>query len=287
MNFPIDLSTLGGNYEAQDGDWFTNTLSADKVLTVAENATITLIDSDITSQSAGITPLGDATIIIKGENVVRGGTYSPGIIAAAGHTITIDGTGSLETYGGYLGAGIGCGTAGSGGNITINGGNITAIGNSSGGAGIGCSYSGTYGNITINGGTVTASGGYGSSGIGGGYNGKCGDITINGGNITATGGYGSSGIGCSLLGSCGNIIINGDTVTATAGLGASGIGGGYNGSCGDITINNTVTKVSAQRGGYSPSTIGKGYGSSTCGTVTIGGNVVTTGTSPNPYVYEP
>lgn len=285
--FPIDLSTLGGNYEAQDGDWFTNTLSADKVLTVAENATITLIDSDITSQSAGITPLGDATIIIKGENVVRGGTYSPGIIAAAGHTITIDGTGSLETYGGYLGAGIGISQGESGGEIVINGGTVKATG-SGNAAGIGGGQRGSGGEITINGGTITAIGGSAAAGIGCGTSGSGGNITINGGNITATGNSNAgAGIGSAFLGSCGNIIINGGTVKATGGQGSSGIGGAYNGSCGDITINNTVTKVTAQRGGYSPSTIGKGYGSSTCGTVTIGGNVVTTGTSPNPYVYEP
>ena len=260
-NNNVKLDELTGDITLLDGDIVTGTLEGNKKISVAAGATITLKDANITLDGsagyAAITPLGDATILLEGENSVKGGNFHAGIFAPNGYTLTIDGTGSL--------------TAASSNNA----------------AGIGGSYT-TSGNIVINGGTINATGAYGSAGIGSAHQHNCGSITINGGNITATGNStAGAGIGSSHKGTCGIITINGGTITATGGTGSAGIGASYNGNCGDITINNTVTKVSAQRGGYGPSTIGKGYGSSTCGTVTIGGEVVTTGTSPNPYVYEP
>ena len=222
----VDLSTLDGDYEAQDGDVLTGTLSGNKKITIANGATITLKDVNITSLEndsenasyAGITPLGDATIVLKGTNTVRGGYEDyPGIYAPENKTLTIGGNGSLVAYthatadnnGGY-GCGIGGGYKISAGNIVINGGTITATGGNA--AAIGCGDLANCGNITITGGTIIANGGNGSAGIGSGF----------------TDGYG-----------CGDILIKNTVtqVTATKGFNArDSIGRGKDGTCGTVTI---------------------------------------------------
>ena len=264
----IDLSTVTGSIVVQDGGIITGTLSGNHKISIAEGATVRLRNADITSLAnneyvanyAGITLLGDATIILEGTNTVRGGEDSyPGIYVPVGKTLTIDGTGSLVASSNGFGCGIG------------------------GGSGIRC------GNITIDGGIITATGGARAAGIGGGNDTSCGDITINGGIVQATGGEGAAGIGSGRYknASCGDITINGGTVTATGGQSATGIGtGAYQASCGNITIANTVTQVTATRG-TAPlleNSIGKSWGC-TCGTVTIGG--VEGAVSESPYTYRP
>ena len=219
----VNLSALTAAYEAQDGDVLTGVLGGDYKITIAADATITLRDVTITCLSgnanfAGITPLGDATIILEGTNVVKGGFSGgyadyPGIFAPAGYTLTIDGTGSLTASKGDDDYGGGCGI---GGGFQIN-----------------------AGNIEIKGGNITAIGGFYAAGIGGGECGGCGSITITGGTVNATGGYSGAGIGSGAnSASCGNITIA-DTVTkvtATAGQDAASIGAGFGGSCGTISI---------------------------------------------------
>ena len=284
----VDVGTLDDDYEAQNGDVLTGTLAGDYKITIADSAAVTLKDAVITCLTndacfAGITPLGDATIILEGANVVKGGNYAyPGIYVPENKTLTIDGTGSLDASSSVNDGGTGCGIGGgdriSAGNIVINGGTITATGGSEA-AGIGCgpgpeTYSG---NIVINGGTVTATGGHKSAGIGSGvYDSNCGDIVINGGTVTATGGYEGVGIGSGACGSCGDITISGGTVTAEAGYGwyCPGIGAGKEqASCGNILIKNTVTEVWAVANAEN-APVGAGQ-SSTCGTVRIesGANV--------------
>ena|GEM_PF-785918 len=286
----VDLSALTADYEAQDGDVLTGTLAGNYKITVADGATITLKNAVINGANnsnypwAGITPNGDATIILEGENSVKGFyEYYPGIYVPEGKTLTINGNGSLAA-GSRYGAGIGGGYNISCGNIIIESGTITAI-NYMTAAGIGSGYGRSCGNITINGGTVTATSGESAAGIGLGSHGSCGDITINGGTVTATSGYYGAGIGNCMGGSCGNIIINGGTVTATGGNYAAGIGCSTNGSCGNITIANTVTKVTATKGKNAPNSIGVGS-DGYCGDVIIGGekkgNI-----SESPYTYEP
>ena len=104
---------------------------------------------------------------------------------------------------------------------------------------------------------------------------NAGNIVINGGTITANGGNWCAAIGSFLEKSCGDITINGGTVTASTGTYGAAIGCGYKGSCGNILIKNTVTQVTARRGEESPSAIGKGRESVSCGTITIedGANV--------------
>ena len=253
----INIADLCNDYTAQNGDILSGKLSNNVSISIADGATVTLDGVNINGNGgwnkgdyAGLTPLGDATIILKdgSENIVKGFN---GIFAADDKKLTIQGTGKLE-----------------------------ASSNGSG-AGIGGRYNTRCGDIEIQGGTITATGGTGGAGIGAGdgtypYNSSCNNITITGGTIKATGGDGAAGIGsggsCS---SCGDITISGGTIEATGGNGAAGIGSGRNSSyvyCCDITITDGVTSVTATKGDGAPNSIGAGDGAS-CGTVTIGGTV--------------
>ena len=265
MTQGANLSLLTAAYTAQNGDKLTGTLGSNVKISIADGATVTLKDVTINGVNsddyewAGITCLGDATIILSGTNTVKGfkGDY-PGIQAAAGKTLIINGTGSLTASSYGWGAGIGGGS----------------------GSGAAC------GNIEIQGGTITATSGEYGAGIGGGNNSSWGNITISGGTVTATGGSRGAGIGGgrkSSIGSgvsCGNILISGGTITATGGAEAAGIGGGRGydsgklSSCGTITITTGVTKVTATKGSGATNSIGAGN-VGTCGTVTIedGANV--------------
>ena len=168
---------------------------------VADGATVTLRDVennnsylDGGSACPGIKCLGDATIILEGNNTVTGGGTYAGIYVPEGNTLTIRGTGSLTVTGGSGGAGIGGNSEGSCGSIVISGGTITATGGS-GGAGIGLGYSSgcVFGDITISGGTVTATGSGDAPGIGGPYA-NFQDITITDGvtKVTVNKGSGST-----------------------------------------------------------------------------------------------
>jgi hypothetical protein len=220
----VDLLTLTGDYVAQNGDVLKGTLVKNVKISIAAGATVTLAGMNITGvdnpqyEWAGITCLGDATIILKdgSTNTVKGFKANyPGIQAGpTGKTLTIKGTGSLtaSSYGG--------------------------------GAGIGGGYLIACGNIEIQGGTVTAKGGNNGAGIGSGVSASCGTITISGGTVSATGGEDAAGIGsgAGAGGSCGNIKITAGvtSVTATKGGGAgapNSIGaGGYGGTCTSVTI---------------------------------------------------
>ena len=268
----IDLWTLNDETVKilNSGDVATgrllSTTHGSAVVSIAPGATVTISnvtingDGDMAQGNAGITCLGNATIILKGNNVVRGlDPNYPGIFVPPGKTLTIKGGGRLEAYGSE-GAGIGGGYSfvpytddRSCGNVVIEGG--TVIAESRVAAGIGSGHSGTLngggscGDIVINGGTVKATGAAaGIGGASGGDTSRCGDITINGGNVTATcTGVDGPGIGACSSGRCGAITINGGSVTANArakedqgsekGSCAAGIGTGAYGRCGVITIN--------------------------------------------------
>ena len=144
---------------------------------VADGATVTLRDVENTGDRdggsttcPGIKCLGDATIILEGNNTVKGGDTYAGIYVPEGNTLTIRGTGSLTVTGGSGGAGIGGNQEGNCGSIVISGGTVTATGGSSGaGIGLGYSFERVFGDITISGGTVTATGSGDAPGIGGPY----------------------------------------------------------------------------------------------------------------------
>jgi hypothetical protein len=142
---------------------------------VADGATVTLRDVkndnwslDPNSACPGIRCIGDATIILEGNNTVKGTDSYAGIYVPENKTLTIRGTGSLTVTGGSGGAGIGGNSGGNCGSIVISGGTVEATGGSHG-AGIGLGYSSAceFGDITISGGTVTATGCDEAPGIGG------------------------------------------------------------------------------------------------------------------------
>ena len=286
-NNTINLATVTSNITVNNGYTLTGTLGANKKISIADGATVTLNNVTINGVDnssynwAGITCNGNATIILVGENTVKG-FYSnrSGIYVPENSTLTIQGSGSLTASSNGNGVGIGGNKSGSGGNIIIAGGTITATGGNEC-AGIGGGQGGSCGNISITSGIVIATGGNSASGIGGGQGGSCGNISITGGTVTATGGNSAPGIGGG--GSSCNINISGGMVTATGGNSAPGIGGKQSGGCGTITIANTVTGVRAVKGGNSPHSIGAGQGGG-CGTVTVNGNV-SNGITTNPYSY--
>ena len=243
----IDLADVGSNLPVGSELTVTNGLTlkgelwGNYKISIAPGATVTLSNAripgrnatDNDTQWAGITCLGDATIVLAEgtENYVRGYHCDfPGIKAGpAGTTLTIRGTGTLEAE---TGMGVNDGFA----------------------AGIGGGQNQTVGNIRIEGGTITARGNMDGAGIGSGNAfrsiASCGDITITGGNITATGGKYAAGIGsgCNIVGSnsCGNITIGGwATGTATGGeYSPNDIGAGYNGTCGTVSVAaNTISGV--------------------------------------------
>ena len=217
-----NLSDLKKNYTAPDCTVLTGELSGNYKVSIAAGATVILknvtingIRNNESYNWAGITCEGSATIILVGENKVKGFHLSyPGLYVPKQKKLTIKGSGSLNASS-YGGAGIG------------------------GGKNINC------GEITITGGTITATGSGKSAGIGGGLNATCGDITITGGTVTATGDIYAAGIGSGYTqdgndpASCGNITITSSVtkVTATKGTDASySIGPGNSGSCGTVTI---------------------------------------------------
>lgn len=306
----ILLPNVTADKEFIDGDIVMGQLASNVKLTIAAGATITLQDvtingvDDVAYKWAGITCAGNATIILKGTNIVRGfHSYFPGIFIPASHTLTIQGDGKLTATpfdgggGTARGAGIGGGYyLGDCGNIVIKDGDITAIGGSySAGIGGGAEYN--CGDITISGGKVTAKGGSEAAGIGNGCspdnnNGlsrTCGVITISGGVVKANGGKYGAGIGSGYSGNSSSnykeILISGGNVEAKGGELAAGIGTGQGESpnSGPITITSGVIQVIATRGadpygyGYYQS-IGRGHNTGTLPAITVtidpGANVI-------------
>jgi hypothetical protein len=123
----------------------------DKATVTLRNARIAYRISGSCYESAGLECLGDATIILEGDNYVRGNYIgSPGIYVPECHTLTIKGSGSLEAVGDYNAPGIGSGKEGCSfdyaGNIVLEGGNIIAKGMNAPGIG---TIDNTCGDITI------------------------------------------------------------------------------------------------------------------------------------------
>ena len=287
----ITLNSNTGEVTLQNGDVLTGTGGANTHVYIADGATVTLngvnitaITNDNNHQWAGISCLGNAIIVLNGgtTNSLKGGFHSPGIHVPVNKTLTLQGSGTLNTTGNDYAAGIGSGYQSSCGNITISGGNITATGGQYA-AGIGSGHDHSYcGNITINAGTVIAIGHSGTTaenegavGIGSGsYYSNCEGITISGGTVTATGSQYGAGIGSgSYESDCGYITISGGTVTATGGEKGAGIGDSSNNSfCVDMTISGgTVTAI----GGWGAAGIGSGYSYTECWSITISGGTVT------------
>ena len=164
--------------------------------TTWENCTVNITGSGTVTFYKRITISGTVTL-----NLGTGATLtaSRGIAVNEGHSLTIDGTGTLNA------------------NIANRQYNDAAIGGNNG------SNAGT---IIINGGNINANGRYNGAAIGGGNNGNGGIITITGGNITATAGNRSAGIGGGLEGNAGTISITGGVINVSCDKLGAGIGGG-------------------------------------------------------------
>ena len=200
-------------------------------------------------------------LYLKGQNELESGETYAGISVPENATLNVYGgtDDTLTAIGGKYGAGIGghnvegglspakleCGT------INIYGGRIGAAGGDyaagiGGGSGArmatdGLLPGGDCGRVTINGGVVYAYGGAMGAGIGGGWKGSASQYTynnftrgiyINGGEVYARGGAYGAGIGAgSSMGRAGwvsgSCTITGGKVDAKGGVGAAGIGGGY------------------------------------------------------------
>ena len=189
-----NLTDVNSAVTAIDGMTLTGTLGAYVKVSIADEATVVLQDVTIEGVNweicpwAGITCEGDATIILKGTNYVKGFHHCyPGIYVPEGKTLTIRGNGSLEAHSGH----------------SVNG----------YGAGIGGGWKIPCGNIVIEGGTIFAYSGISAAAIGGGFNGRCGDITITDGVTSVTAVVDNShspySIGPGIDGTCGTITIGG------------------------------------------------------------------------------
>ena len=211
-----------GNNEAQqkddlqittDGSPTTNTLTIEGG-TIGAKVTLSNVNIETTSDAA-VSVSGNVELVIAGTNILRSGENHAGVEKADDDgTLTIDGTGSLEAYGGNEAAGIGSRANNNVRNIVINGGTITAECTGREGAGIGGGHSGKAENIRINGGVVTATGGEWGYGIGSGYNEYSllpTTITITGGTVKAIAGKPGAAIGA--LASANDLTMTGGSLT--------------------------------------------------------------------------
>ena len=195
-----------------DGGRTDNTLTIEGGTTGAK---VTLSNVNIDAPGAAVSVSGNVELVITGTNTLRSGTDRAGLEKADDNgTLTIDGTGSLEAYGGNEAAGIGSRANNNVRNIVINGGTITAECTGDDGAGIGGGHSGKAENIRINGGVVTATGGEWGYGIGSGYNEYSllpTTITITGGTVKAIAGKPGAAIGA--LASANDLTMTGGSLT--------------------------------------------------------------------------
>ena len=196
-----------------DGSQTHNTITI-KGGTMGAKVTLSNVNIETTSNAA-VSVSGNVELIIAGTNILRSGENRAGLEKADDDgTLTIDGTGSLEAYGGNEAAGIGSSYNNNVRNIVINGGTITAECTGRDGAGIGGGHSGKAENIRINGGVVTATGGEWGYGIGSGYNEYSllpTTITITGGTVKAIAGKPGAAIGA--LASANDLTMTGGSLT--------------------------------------------------------------------------
>ena len=195
----VNLATLEDKYTATDGDILAGTLGGDYRIIIPDGATVTLQNASINANKSmpsaypGIKCLGDATLILVGNNTVNGRNENyPGIYPGpAEKTLTIRGNGSLSASSGAA-PGIG----------SSNGSDSDLM---------------ACGNILIEGGTIEAHGGDKAPGIGSGGRDLSGDPSC--GNITITdkvtqvkvykGANADYYIGPGKYGSCGTVTVGG------------------------------------------------------------------------------
>lgn len=199
----------------------SNTITVNGSISNAVNITL---NSVVISAGGSAFSIGSGTTVnltLSGTNRLSSGSSCAGLYVSfdAVLIITATSTGSrLTANGGYLGAGIGGGSHGSGGSVTITGNAYVEANGGIGGAGIGGGYNGSGGTVNISGSAYVMANSSdqgdsgGGAGIGGGgWGGAGGTVTINGGMVTAIGGAGIGGGG---WGGAGNLYISGGSVNA-------------------------------------------------------------------------
>ena len=207
------LSESSDDYVAGNGETLTGKLGHNRKITIAAGAIVKLNNVSINFEAspvlsgtfAGINCLGNATLIISGENNKLKGFADgyPGIFVPSDHTLTITGSGTLYALGHANAAAIGSGKD-----------NITAYR--------------ACGNIVIQGGTIWATGGSGAAGIGSGATANyvepqtgtpssCGNITIKNSvtHVYATKGAEAESIGKGQYSNCGTVTIEDPTKVHT------------------------------------------------------------------------
>ena len=159
-----DLESDGTTLTVENGTTLTGELAENYRVVIADGATVTLDGvtingaNDNNFQWAGLTCLGDATIMLKdgSVNTVKGFHENyPGICVPVGKTLTIDGPGKLTASSNGKGAGIGGGYAIGCGNITIAAtvGKVKGVKGADAPNSIGAGGQATCGTVTI-GGTI-------------------------------------------------------------------------------------------------------------------------------------
>ena len=101
----VTLSSATGAVALYDGDTLTGKGGSGTHIIIADGATVTFCDVDLSDTEggwAGVTCLGDATIILEGDSAVISGDASHPAVQAgpAGTTLAIQGSGSLSAAGG-------------------------------------------------------------------------------------------------------------------------------------------------------------------------------------------
>lgn len=206
----VELGDLVGDYIVRIRDTLSGELAGDYKISIPNSDTVFFYNAVIRGSPsgsshkwAGITCLGNCTIVFMGENIIESFHEDyPGIYVPEGRTLVISGyrvneldsennlvpvNGSFTVTGGSRAAGIGGGYKMNCGNIIIKSeqegsGTIKAIGGKEA-AGIGSGFEARSGNITIVEGVNTVEATKGDDApfsIGGGKSGSAGTITIAG-----------------------------------------------------------------------------------------------------------
>ena len=127
---------------------------SDVVIDLSESSTEYMAAVEIADDSTG-----DVTIILEGDNVLKGSMYAAALQKNGNSdvvgTLTIQGDGSLEAVGGSSAAAIGADDMSSAANVCIAGGVITTSATDGDGIGTGV-YAGTFSNLVIIGGSLKA-----------------------------------------------------------------------------------------------------------------------------------
>ena len=236
---PLALLNTAKTDGAADSEWNNTT----------KTLTLNGVNFETTALDAVKLPDG-ATIVLNGENTIKGGSGSGDCYGIYGEgSLTIQGTGTLDVTSGTSTSNLSFGIHAQG-SVTINSGAVTATG--------GAALNGQNGQrfgiralnnaLTITGGTVTATGGDAKISSNGLWAGD-GSVTISGGTVVAESGR-VTGVGASSGIYAKNVEINntGTIVTATSGTAQRGTSYGINAVSGGTVTFSGGTLTAATKG---------------------------------------